>query len=180
MEKDIYDKSVATGELKLKGWDYLTHFSIVFFLLFIVLAMLVVVLVWFFKGATHAFQGGVIWVIMVPLALLPIFYWIQKRKLRFQTVKTQLNHAQIKKIIDRVGAELKWKFLSSSSNVYIARTDPGFFSGSWGERITILIYEDNVFVNSICDPGKQASIVSFGRNHKNEEALIDAIKEAGN
>jgi hypothetical protein len=79
-----------------------------------------------------------------------------------------------------VAEKLKWEFISTTNDAYIAKTNPGFFSGSWGEQISVLFYQDSVFVNSICDPNKRSSVVSWGRNSENENTLIDKISEAGN
>jgi hypothetical protein len=62
----------------------------------------------------------------------------------------------------------------------IARTSPGIFSGSWGERITIILDKNRVLINSICDPEKRSSVVSMGRNRKNCRTLINEIKNAAN
>lgn len=70
------------------------------------------------------------------------------------------------------------EFTSATNDAFIANTNPGFFSGSWGEQITVLFYQDSVFVNSICDPNKRSSVISWGRNSENEDTLIDKINEA--
>jgi hypothetical protein len=118
--------------------------------------------------------------IVIPLILSPIVYWIQKRRLKFRVIETKLSHVQLKELLIEVAEKLKWEFISTSNNVYIARTNPGFFSGSWGEQISVLFYQNSVFVNSICDPNKRPSVVSLGRNSENENTLIDKINEAGN
>jgi len=103
---------------------------------------------------------------------------LQKRRLKFKHITTTLTRAQIEAIIHRVGDELEWKGHFVSSNAYKAKTYPGFFSGSWGEAITILLAGNSVFVNSICDPDKRGSLASFGRNRENENTLIESIKRA--
>lgn len=55
-------------------------------------------------------------------------------------------------------------------------TNPKLTSGSWGEQITVLIKGNRVYVNSVCDLNKRTSIVSFGRNKKNELAILQNIK----
>jgi hypothetical protein len=180
MTKEIYDRSVETGEVQLVGfWDKSAHFGIVGFLLF--LATVVVCVEWNLqKNNINIFQSVDLWMIIAPLTLALIFYLVQKQRLKFRVVKTKLNHAQLKEILTEVAEMLEWKFTSMTTNVCIATTNPGFFSGSWGEQITILFYQDSVFVNSICDPDKRSSVVSFGRNRENERTLIDKINEAGN
>lgn len=180
MKKEVYDKSIATGELQLNGfWTYSTHFSIVFLFALITLVMFGTTIVAVFNGEKDVFQWPVLSVMLVTLVLGLLSYRMQKRRLKFIVVETSLSHAQLHDIIDKVGQELKWRFVSETEYAYIARTNPGFVSGSWGEQITILINNDSVFVNSICDPSKHTSLVSFGRNRENEATLINTIKQAG-
>jgi hypothetical protein len=176
---EIYKKSIETGELQLVGFsDTLSHFGIVFFCLFMPLTMFSLHLIDFFQGRRTSFREGEFWIILAPSIVALLFYWIQKRRLKFRIAQTNLKRDQLLKIINEVAKELKWKKVSSNTKVYKATTDPGFFSGSWGEQITILFYEDNVFVNSICDLDKRSSVVSWGRNKENEKTLIDRINEA--
>jgi hypothetical protein len=181
MTKEIYNKSIETREVQLLGfWSNLAHFGLVGFLLFMSSMILFFHLIDFFEGKTNSFKDGEIWMIVIPLILSPIVYWIQKRRLKFRVIETKLSHVQLKELLIEVAEKLKWEFISTSNNVYIARTNPGFFSGSWGEQISVLFYQNSVFVNSICDPNKRPSVVSLGRNSENENTLIDKINEAGN
>lgn len=179
MTEEIYEKSIETGELQLVGFsDTLSHFGIVFFCLFMPLTIFSLHLIDFFQGRRTSFKEGEFWIVFAPSIVALIFYWIQKRRLKFRIVQTDLKRDQLLKIINDVAKELKWKKISSNIKVYKARTDPSFFSGSWGEQITILFYEENVFVNSICDLDKRSSVISWGRNRENEKTLIDRINEA--
>jgi hypothetical protein len=179
MTKEIYHKSIETGEFQLVGfWVNFTHFGLVIYLLFMPLMVLFFHLIDFFQNNPNFFQEGEIWIIVIPPILAALFYWLQKRRLKFCVVKTVLNQVQLKEILISVSKQLNWILGSGTANVYTATTNPGFFSGSWGEQITVLFYEDSVFINSICDPNKKSSVVSWGRSNRNEQSLIDAINEA--
>lgn len=89
-----------------------------------------------------------------------------------------LKHQALLNIIEEVGKELKWVPNSRNEYVFKARTFPGFFSGSWGEQITILFGKNEIYINSICDLQKQGSVVSMGRNRKNMRLLLNRIREA--
>ena len=102
---------------------------------------------------------------------------MQKRRLKLRVVQTRLNTATLKLIIDQVARELEWKGEFTSDNVYEAKTRPGFFSGSWGEQITILFADGRVFVNSICDPDQRNSVFSNERNRENEDTLVKCIND---
>ena len=47
---------------------------------------------------------------------------------------------------------------------------------SWGERITIIKQEDELWFNSICDPNSRPSVTSWGKNRNNLNALLDEIE----
>lgn len=178
MEKEIYDKSVQTRELQLVGFGpNLSHFGLVGFLLIPPVTLLLLHIIDYFQSIPITFREEEIWFIIIPPILATIVFLIQKRRLRFRVIQTKLNHIQLKKILVQVGKELRWIVISSSKDSCVATTNPGFFSGSWGEQITILFYQDYVFINSICDPSKHPSVVSWGRNNRHEETFIERIKE---
>ena len=112
---------------------------------------------------------------LVPSIIGLLFYKLQKKRLKFKTVETALTRDELDKIIERVAAELQWRIYTNNKRIVEARTNPSFFSGSWGEQITILFDNKRVLANSICDLIKQDSFVSMGRNKKNTQRLIDEI-----
>ncbi len=179
MKKDIYDKSIKTGELQLVGiWANLTHYGIVGFVLIVPTMLLCFHLIDYLQHKPSFYQKDELRYIVIPPILAGILYLIQKARLKFSIVKTSLNHTQLKQILIELAETCKWVFISNTPDSSIAITNPGFFSGSWGEQITILFYQDTVYVNSICDPNKHSSLVSWGRNRKNEQTFINKIKEA--
>ena len=119
-----------------------------------------------------------LWLVAVPLVLSELAFLLQKKRLKFKVIQTTLTGGQIEAIIQQVAAELEWKGPFITKNIYRAKTDPGFWSGSWGEEITILLSGDKIFINSICDLNKRPSVVSFGRNRENENTVIESIKRA--
>jgi hypothetical protein len=179
MSREQYEKSVATGELQLPDfWAKLSHFGLVLFLLFIPAMFLFILLLDFLRGNPTSFRTEELWFILTPLVLSFVFFRIQKSRLKFQVIKTTLKRDEIVNIIEQVAHQLEWKGRFFSREIYEAKTDPGFFSGSWGEKITILLADNQVFVNSICDPDKRSSVVSMGRNRENEETLVESINRA--
>jgi hypothetical protein len=89
-----------------------------------------------------------------------------------------LTREELDSVVEKVANELKWIPYVMDKKVIIAKTHPSFFSGSWGEQITILFDKNRVLVNSICDPDKRSSVVSMGRNKQNMSRLIEEIKKA--
>lgn len=178
MTTEQYDKSLETGTLQISTRDKLSHFGIVIFLGIMPSGLLMFHFIAYLQGLVMPFKDGEIWLIIVPLLLAIAFYITQRDRLRFRVVTTPLKWNELMILIGQVGIELKWIRVSSSKRVYVARTNPGFFSGSWGEQITILFDTDRILVNSICDLKKRSSITSMGRNRENVGALQMAIQQA--
>ena len=85
------------------------------------------------------------------------------------------------KIIRNTGrVELKWRVSYANEKGIVGVTNPSLFSGNWGERITVFYSDGLVYLNSICDPQKEGSIISKGRNKKNIEAIVTSIKNYKN
>ena len=107
-----------------------------------------------------------------------MFYYIQKKWLKFKEVNSFLNRTELNKIIEKVAGELEWTFNFKNPKIILFTAHQSFFSGSWGEQITILFDNKKTLLNSICDPHKKSSVVSMGRNKENEDKLIKEIEKA--
>ncbi|MFD0748802.1 hypothetical protein ACFQZS_01525 [Mucilaginibacter calamicampi] len=177
MNKSVFDKCIITKELHFEDpWQLFTHFSIVWFLGVFPIGLLSWHIFDLISVGKTSFKDGEIWLIIVPLLLMCLAYRLQKNILKFYSVHTALDRKQLIKVISDVSKKLEWITMESNKNVYVAKTFPGFFSGSWGEQITILFFEDKLLVNSICDPDKKSSIVSFGRNRNNVQTLLKELE----
>lgn len=178
MTNDQIQYSIETGELKLGNWDKFTHYGIVGFL-FIIPAMFIFFHTKdYFQGISRPFREGEIWFMIIPSILGLLFYRLQKNRLKFKQIETKLTREEIDQIIEKIANELEWITFVKNKKIIISKTFPGFFSGSWGEQITILFDKNRILVNSICDPDKRSSVVSMGRNKKNMNRLIEEIKKA--
>jgi len=179
MTREQYEISIATGYLQLGGfWEKSSHFGIAFFILLFPATLLVINSVSYFQGEPMPFELWEAGFVAVPSGLAYLLFVIQKRRLKFKVIQTTLKRDQIKAIIEKVAAQLEWKGAFTSAKVYEATTNPGFFSGSWGEQIKILLPDHQVWVNSICDLQKRSSVVSMGRNRENEQTIIEQINVA--
>lgn len=178
MTEQQIEFSLQTNKLHLKFWDKISHFGIVGFLLFIPLIFVFFHLKDSLNGTPKPIREGEIYFIIIPIVLAIVFYKLQSDRLKFKEVSTNLSRQQLTDIIEKVGNKLKWYPEEINENLIIAKTHPSFFSGSWGEQITIIFDTNRVLVNSICDPDKKSSVVSMGRNKKNVNTLISAIETA--
>jgi len=167
MQEEIYYQSLQTNQLQLSLKGRLSHYSIVLFLLFVSALMPITHLVKYIQGEGSSFENGEIWIVIVPLTLCILFYWLQKSRLKFNIVNAKLTHTELINLIETVSKKLEWHKVSATYKAFIAKTQPSFFSGSWGEQVTILFDKDRVLINSICDLDSRPSLVSFGRNREN-------------
>lgn len=177
MEKKLLPKAISTQRVILDEDESNTHYAgvkkIALFPLFFGLAVL-----WDLFGGKgvvnlpfilHLFFGFSTFVL-----ILLYFQW---NRLAFKTKTTTLSRKDINPIIDEIAKELEWKVNVNKKNIVKAYTYPSFFSGSWGEMITILFDGDKVMINSICNPDAQSSMSSMGRNRKHEKRFLKKIMQ---
>lgn len=170
----------ATGRIKLSRQETLTHYLIVFFLLlplfFVTFDCVKFVITGEHTGVRTLKE---MFLVNVPFVVLSVvFFFIQYKRLKFKSIRTNLSDDAIQKIIETTATELEWIPFVNRTYYKVFKTFPKWYTGSWGERITLIIDNNKVMVNSICDPDKRASVVSVGRNRKNMRTLIDKLEKA--
>jgi hypothetical protein len=178
MTEEQIEYSINNGELKLNNWDKFTHYGIVGFLLIIPVMFVFFHTRDFIQGTHRQLKEGEIWFMIVPSLLSFLFYRLQKERLKFESIETNLTREKLDLIIEKVAIKFEWHKYIDNEKVVVAKTFPSFFSGSWGEQITILFDKNKILVNSICDPDKSSSVVSMGRNKKHIKTLVEEIKKA--
>jgi len=178
MKRELLKKSFETGELQLTLSQKEGHYAIVIALLIIPTVFLFFLFKNLITNDIDKIKPELIIFGTVASGLGFLAYRLQRKRLRFVTVETKLDRGQLTKIIELTGDELKWTPYYIDDQVIIAKTSPGFWSGSWGEQITILFDNGKILVNSICDPDKTSSVFSNGRNSKNISLLIERVKAA--
>jgi hypothetical protein len=170
--------SIETGELKLDSWQKFTHYGIVFYILIVPAIFIFIHLKNYLFKTYVPFREDLIWFLIIPPIIAFQFYKLQKRRLKLKTIHNRLTREEIDLAIENVAKELDWKPSLINNKIIIAKTYPGFLSGSWGEQITILFDKKKILINSICDPDNRSSVISFGRNKKNTQRLIKEIQDA--
>ncbi|OYU78922.1 MAG: hypothetical protein CFE23_16400 [Flavobacterium sp. BFFFF1] len=171
---------IETKKLKLKFADLLTHYLIV---LFCMIPFFLTLYSFVEKYILHNYTGvrspEEMLVASSIFGLIGIaFFFVQKSKLKFKIIETNLSKENLKEIINRTANELEWHTEIANDKIIVAKTHPKWWTGSWGERITIVFDKSSVMINSICDPSKKASVASFGRNRKNVNRLLENISTA--
>lgn len=178
MTNEQINRSIETKRLEINNWGKFDHYTIVGFMFLIPIIQVFLYLKELVNGTSKGINGDMVLFIIIPLILGFLLYKLQRNRLNFKIIETNLNREQLEKIIDQVAKELKWEIFTDEKRIVEAKTFPNFFSGSWGEQITILFDGQQVLINSICDLDKRSSLVSMGRNRKNMKRLVEEIKKA--
>ena len=180
MKREWIELMKKSGKLKLTFWENTSHYLIVVFLFI----PLILSIYGFFEYYITKTYTGVrtpfeMFNVSYPFAFLGLlFYFIQNNRLKFKVIQTNLSKEKLLEIIKETGNELEWRTEKKTNDYFINVTNPKWSSGSWGERITIIIDNNRILINSICDPDKKSSVISAGRNKKNVNTLIQNIKKA--
>jgi len=108
-----------------------------------------------------------------PIGVL--IFFIQKRRLQYTIIKIALTPLEIEKVICYLEDNKGWKRKHKSDSIYVATTQSRWLSGSWGEQITIEQDHNIIYINSICDPNKNPSLTSWGRNKRNIKTFKERL-----
>ena len=173
MKKEWINIMKQTKRLKLSRWQTLDHFFIVFFILFIpgltLFSLFEIYVTETYDGVRTADELiTTAWPWLIPAV---VFYFIQKRRLRFREVKVDYTDQEFQEAIERTAKEYEWQIELNNKNVFRAYR-PWNWTGSWGEMITIIKDKDRLLLNSICDPNKMSSVASFGWNKRNIDTFL--------
>lgn len=166
------NESILSEELKLSFLNIIDHFwiSILFFSMPFLIILISINKPFDFKNERF------IIILIVSFSISLFGYFLQKSKLKLKSVQTNFSYEVLIQKIESLAVDLNWELKVKKSNYFLFVTNPKLTSGSWGEQITVLIKGNRVYVNSVCDLNKRTSIVSFGRNKKNELAILQNIK----
>lgn len=130
--------------------------------------------------ATNSYAGlrSVNELLMVSLPFLVLgiaFIFIQKRRLTFKIIDIKYTNDQFDETVRRTVDDLNWKIEHNNKNLFRAYRGSNW-TGSWGEMITIIKEDNRLYLNSICDPNRMSSVVSYGWNKKNLKTFIIHLK----
>ncbi|MCT4603399.1 MAG: hypothetical protein N4A59_10920 [Marinifilum sp.] len=167
--------------LKLSKYGYFGHY---FFVLIILIPFLLTV-VDYIKNMTgmyqrgrsiyELFEGTAIFVLLAFVLLI-----IQFKRLEFENIKTSLPTDVILSLCSKYALvnNLEIKHVGKNEFVAISKRSAFFEWGEWGEMLTVIIKDQKIYINSICDPYKRPNIISMGKNRAYKRALIETIKKA--
>ncbi len=124
MKRELVEKSIETGELQLEFWQKITHYEIVFYSIFLSLMFSAFYIYDRLNKAPKPFLNVLIWFIVIPAIIGIIFYFIQKNRLKFTIIKTNLSRDQIDEIIKEVSDKLEWRKYRNTKKIFTAKTFP--------------------------------------------------------
>jgi hypothetical protein len=178
MKEKFIKKSFETKFLQLEWWEIMTHYKIL--VIFYMLPFFTFILtITNLLSITHLNSPRGIYIgSVISLFIGFLVHIIQKRRLRFTEIKTNLKRDQLITLLNDLIINKKWLLTYSNEYILIFKTRPKFSEISWGEQITILFGLGYILVNSICDPARPSSIFSNGRNSQHIETLKVRIKSA--
>jgi hypothetical protein len=176
MDSQMIQKSLQNEELVLSSYQKFNHYGVVAFVLMFPLILIGIFVVGQINGHENKGIGIGVWFIVISCLTGYLFYRIQKRRLKFRSIQTDVKRNVLISSITRFSKERDWKLVKSKGNVIVLKTQPSFLSGSWGEQVTIMFKGNRVLLNSICDLDKWPSIVSMGRNKENVTSLAHHIQ----
>lgn len=166
-----------TEEIKLSFIQLCWHYSVVPFLLITPLLFSWDLLNYYvlrkYDGVREPSELMTISLFFIALSIL--FYFIQKRRLRFREFNTHYTKDAFDKALKKTAEELKWKIIEKRKG-YVRAYRNWDGSASWGELITIKQDNGRILINSICNPEAiLVSVISYGWNRKNVRTFIDNL-----
>ena len=153
------------------------HYSFILFLLFVPLLTTIDVIKYYVTHTYYAqrpiedlISTGYIWVISAIA-----FYFIQKTRLKFKVLNISVDSDTFKTAAEQTAKELEWEIQKKTNDLIVAHRD-WYWTGSWGEMITIIRDKDRILINSICDPDNRPSVASWGMNRINIKTFEQYIR----
>lgn len=164
--------------LKLTTFQYLTHYGVVIFLLFIVcLSAWDLIRIYRTQSSIDRYAIEEFISLSWPFLLLAVvFTIIQYRRLKFHEINVSYTEEQFQEAIRRTVEELDWH-INNNRKTFFRATRPWSWSFSWGEMVTIIKYKDRLLINSICDPDQMSSVISYGWNRKNINTFLKNLDD---
>ncbi|AXP81157.1 hypothetical protein CJ739_2076 [Mariniflexile rhizosphaerae] len=167
--------SLTNNHLKLSLIDKLNHYgkTLIFLILPIIYVFLKVKS--FFTHERVNSDNKTLIFVGVFTILGIIFLIIQKRQLKFKSIRTRLPENELIALIKKVCDEKEWTIYDFGKNYLKIKTFSDLLTGSFGEDITIILDKNLVLINSKCKLSKRNYLFS-NPNTQNINVFFERIK----
>lgn len=178
MKQEWINIMKSTKRLKLTFGQTITHYMVVPFLLFIpglmAKSLFEIFVTENYSGVRSADE---LLTASIPFLVLSIaFAFIQYRRLDLKEIKVNYTDDQFQKAVRRTVENLNLRIENNQHDFFCAYRSSNW-TGSWGEMITIVKDKDRLLINSICDPDRMSSVVSYGWNRRNLRTFLTNLNE---
>ena len=119
----------------------------------------------------------VVQILISSIVFSIVCFLIQNRKLYFREYNISYTEEQFQVALKKTAHELDWTIESNKKGSTRASRSSNW-SGSWGEMITIIKRDNQILLNSICDPNLKSSVISWGWNNRNRKSFISNLQIA--
>jgi len=178
MTQNQVEKSIITGNLQLSTNHKFTHYGVLLMSLALVVVPLYVISEKLILNKPLNLGKALFFFFLGILSAL-FFKWLQTKRLRFRKIVMSFPKDETFAIANKAIRKLEWKISSKDHNYIVAKVYNGWLSGGWGEQVTIIMNNDTIYINSICDPDKKSCLTSWGNNRKNVQKLINEMRTIG-
>jgi hypothetical protein len=171
-------KTKNSLRLSLTPWEMFSHFIPVLFAFFAGMLPLWWVFEIKFLNSYDGVRSAedlftISWPWLVFGSILMVIQW---RRLKMRKIQIDFKDKELNEAISRTAQELNWHIQTNNQRVIVASRSSNW-TGSWGERVTIVKLNDGLLLNSICDPDQPASIASFGWNKRNIDIFLKNLND---
>ena len=178
MKQEWINMMKSRKRLKLTFGQTITHYMVVPFLLFIPGLMAKSLFeIFVTENYSGVRSAGELLTASIPFLVLAIaFAYIQYRRLDLKEIKVNYTDDQFQEAVRRTVENLNLRIENNQRDFFRAHRSSNW-TGSWGEMITIVKDKERLLINSICDPDRLSSVVSYGWNRRNLRTFLTNLTE---
>jgi hypothetical protein len=178
MSNEQIEKSIKTGYLQISFDRKLGHYLPVHvFTSIVIITLLFPALV--NKSQHELNKSSMYFLDIIFLMVAGVFYFYQRKKLKFQVIEIELKREIINEIIKNIGSKLDWEFkLINEKLMYAERIHKFKILWPMTDRIAIIFKENSVLVNSVTYYTNGQTAYSYTCfSQINEDAVVYYIKK---
>lgn len=178
MKDELLKNCIKNERLELSFGERVNHFGLPALFLMIPVLFAFLHLYDHFRGESTSWKWSQFPFVTTVTILGLASYLMQKRRLKFHVVSTNLTQQGVYDVIKNVATRMNWAQTKQPGKLIVLDTHPSYLDWHMGDKITIIVDGNRVLVNSICDPARKASLLGFGRHRQNIAMLVDEITKA--